>query len=83
MNMMKHSIENQIISTKAIDFSPLKSRALVDFTTLKSRTPVGFQSLPTLASRRAHALGLLRAGELEAGSCNVKLTLRKLHVHLT
>jgi len=34
MGMMKSSIKNQVILTKVVDFSVLKSRALVDFGTV-------------------------------------------------
>ena len=82
-NTMKHSIKNQIVPTKAVYFSPLKSRALVDFsllksgkhiklldfTTLKSSDPVGFQGRPILALGLAPIKGRFR--RLRAGSCEL------------
>lgn len=48
LDIMKHGFKNHIFSTKAVDFSLLKSRALVDFSKLKSGDPIGFQGLPAL-----------------------------------
>ena len=64
LDMIKHGIKNYVFTTKA-----------VDFTTLKSHTPVGFQGLPALANTMTH-MGHVYARaswKLQAGSWDGEL----------